>query len=104
MYGQDITVMVNFAVKRYSQPDNTWSKDRMEERICEIFAYEKVITRCMDSPFTDPKDILDEYELVYEWAVEATKDKKKMSKIFRTILKVVRTLNNEMRRNQYEFA
>lgn len=99
MYCQENTELLNFAVERYSEPKPNWSRTKIDRRIMEIYSYEKILYECMNKPFTDPNDILENYEVYCEWAISVTRETKEMLKLFKTMLRVVKTLQNKIRRN-----
>ena len=53
---------IRYIYRKYPAPKIWWSKAHYERRCTEIYVAEQVILRCMDSPFTDPKDIIDDYQ------------------------------------------
>ena len=99
MYGQELSDLINYSAEKYPPPDKTWTDERFKQRSCEIYIYSRILLECMDTPSTDPEDILESYELYYEWASEHSGGKE-MKKIFKTDLKVIKTLLNKLRRNR----
>ena len=69
MYWDDIGNLLAYASKRYSSPNIHWKKRRFQLRCYEILAYENAMNSCMDNPFTDPNDILEDYLIYLEWCV-----------------------------------
>lgn len=61
MKWDDIGVLLEYSLKRYPSPNIRWNKRKFELRCQEILAYETAIYRCMDNPFKDPIDILEDY-------------------------------------------
>ncbi len=55
--------LIKYVYRKYPYPDVGWSKIHFEKRCIEIYTYEQVIMKCMDSPFTDPKDVIDDYAM-----------------------------------------
>ena len=53
--------LIRYVYKKYPYPETWWAKAHFEKRCTEIYVSEQVILKCMDSPFKDPRDIIDAY-------------------------------------------
>lgn len=53
--------LIRYVYKVYKEPSPWWSKAHFEKRCTQIYAAEVILLRCFDSPFSDPKDVIDGY-------------------------------------------
>ncbi len=53
--------LVMYTYKRYTYPKSWWSKAHFEKRCLEIYTSEQIILKCMDKPFVECKDIIENY-------------------------------------------
>ena len=57
-YLDRIGILIAFAVKRYPVIKRTlYNEKDVEERYCEMYTNELVLTECLRHPFKDPEDI-----------------------------------------------
>ena len=83
--------LIRYVYKKYPMPDKWWSKAHFEKRCTEIYASEQAILKCMDSPYTHPKDIIDNYTFALIMASKAaeSQDVKKRFNIMISTLDVL---------------
>lgn len=76
----DLYKVICYAVKRFPEPKSYWSKAHVDKRCAEICGVNKALMRCMDRPFEDISDVLDEYyhELYYVFSHSEKKETKVM--------------------------
>lgn len=83
-YIKDSNDLVRHIYKVYKEPSIHWSKAHFEKRCIQIHAAETVLSRCLDNPFADLKDIIEGY-LFEVYYMQRENDNKNVAKILRTI-------------------
>lgn len=56
--------LVLYTYNKYTYPKSWWSKAHFKRRCLEIYTSEQIVLRCMNNPFTECKDIIENY--IYE--------------------------------------
>lgn len=85
--------LIRHVYKKYSFPEIWWSKAHFEKRCTEIYVCEQVILKCMDSPFINPKDIIDDYQMILIYCSRSS-DRKESIKKFNIMISTL----DELRR------
>lgn len=88
--------LVRHIYKMYKEPVKWWSNAHKEKRYIQIHAAETVLSRCLDHPFAEPRDIIENYmfEICYMRKENDNKNAEKMLKIIEETLEdLLRYLN-----------
>jgi len=85
--GYLLSELITYAVKEYPDYDIRKSKKKFRQRLYEQLAMNEVLEYCMDRPFDDLVDVLEQYEILYSITHEAFK-----SDAYKFQLNVVRKL------------
>lgn len=68
MYNGDaVSDMINYSTSEYPDIDIRKSKKKFRKREYEKIILDDIYKDCFDRMFEDPVDILEDYELVYEY-------------------------------------
>lgn len=59
--------LVYYTEKEYPEVDIRKSKKKFKQRVHERFVIDEVVDRCCERIFNDPIDIVEEYEILYEY-------------------------------------
>lgn len=57
----DIYEVMQYAYKRFKVPKSNLSKAHSVKRACELFAIEEVFEECLNNPFQDYIEIMEDY-------------------------------------------
>lgn len=64
---KDLDDLVKYVYKRYPYPKPWASKVHYAKRCAEIYASELAIRLCMESPNSDPREVIEEKILFLQW-------------------------------------
>ena len=88
---RNIDDLLRYVYKVYKEPKRWWSKAHYEKRCTQIYAAEVVLQRCLDSPFSDPADIIEEYLMEIYSSIKRN-DNKQSAKILNIIEETLENL------------
>lgn len=88
---KNINDLVKYVYKVYKEPSLWWSKAHKEKRATQIYAAEVVLQRCLDSPFSDPIDIITDY-LIEIYIAENKNDNGNSAKMLKIIEETLENL------------
>jgi hypothetical protein len=62
-----ISDLIDYTVEEYPDIDIRRSKKKFRQRVYEKIIVDQVVNHCCDRIFNDPIDIVEDYELLYEY-------------------------------------
>jgi hypothetical protein len=62
-----ISDLIDYTVEEYPDIDIRRSKKKFRQRVYEKIIVDQVVNHCCERIFNDPIDIVEDYELVYEY-------------------------------------
>jgi len=62
-----ISDLIDYTVEEYPDIDIRKSKKKFRQRVYEKIIVDQVVNHCCDRIFNDPIDIVEDYELLYEY-------------------------------------
>lgn len=60
--------LVGYSYEQFPELDaKNVHKDRYKQRVYEIILIEEMLEKCFDRPYNNPIEVLEDYEIVYEY-------------------------------------
>lgn len=89
--------LVGYSVEQFPELDaKNVHKDRYKQRTYEIILIEEMLEICFDRPYNNPIEVLEDYEIVYEYYTRAFPKEK----IIKCQLNMIRKLLIYLRRRE----